>query len=1010
MSPSLKRLMKVFNWTDSFRHVFPNTQSFSRYYDNDRFGEGATRIDRIYHFGDMAVKEAQYVGVAFSDHMGHIVKFSIPGNFGKLISPKSRPLFKANPDIVRDPVFKTRLQENITQISEVRVNLNLDILSWWEDFVKPRIKSLLIERRKEVARERRGILNLLLISQAYLVRKIQRGNFEKLSELKYVQLEIQNWYIKESEKIKLQGKVDEIDEAENVRIYHHEIHQKKIKKSAILKLQIDENTFIEGHPACAAHLEDSVAKLLQVPAVLDEAAQDLLLAEVQPVFTPADNILLCKATTKKEVEETLSEANLHAAPGSDGITSFVYKECWDLLGDSLTEVVQAVRDEEKQPTRSQRTSLMGFGTKPKKAKSLKPSDKRKISLLNADFKVITGCDAKRFKKVATHTLSPCQLAAGDDRRIYHGINKARDAVVAASGSKEGMGILDNDYKAAFDFMVMLWVFKVLLVKGVDPAVISRLKNIYKNNITIVVVNNMLGKSFVNNRWSMRQGDLPSVYWFAYGIDPLVSYLDERLQGITIYKTPTLGPTLPRAAPLPSLEEKYKLIAYVDDVKPAITSMNEFLLVDKASLLFENASGCELHRDPSSGKVKFLPLGRWRGTLQQEDIPLPYILLSQHLDMVGVVLKSTFTQTRKTNCDELLEKFGNLLGAWKGGKFMPLTQRPWSINTYALPKIWFRCHSLELRSGDVTKLNSLIKSWLYADMLEKPEELAMHRPRVHGGLGVHHIKSKALAILIRSFLETAISPKFIRNQYQHALFRWHVLGDTSMKDPGTTPYYSAELFSEIKNVVQGGVLNVANMSTKQWYWVLLEKNVTMREDNPGLQPSLIPVKCENNFPMVEWDRTWQFAQLKGLNSEQTSFLFKVLHNILPTSSRLFRLNQKASPLCTLCSAGSIEDCMHALLRCSYNNTVNNFILEISQKALPQCKLEDIITLNLNLDKPKMFPLVWLLSHLFYMVWKLRTNKKTVNLFNIRAELETKINILRKSRHSSCIDDLELLINL
>ena len=95
----------------------------------------------------------------------------------------------------------------------------------------------------------------------------------------------------------------------------------------------------------------------------------------------------------------------------------------------------------------------------------------------------------------------------------------------------------------------------------------------------------------------------------YGIDPLLSYLDERLQGISIYKTPTLGPTLPRAAPLPSLEEKYKLIAYVDDVKPAITSMNEFLLVDRASLLFENASGCELHRDPASGKVKFLPLGR-----------------------------------------------------------------------------------------------------------------------------------------------------------------------------------------------------------------------------------------------------------------------------------------------------------------------------------------------------------------------------------------------------------------
>ena len=56
-----------------------------------------------------------------------------------------------------------------------------------------------------------------------------------MAELKYVQAEIQNWYIKESEKIKLQGKVEEINEAKNLRIYHHELHQKKIKKISHFK-------------------------------------------------------------------------------------------------------------------------------------------------------------------------------------------------------------------------------------------------------------------------------------------------------------------------------------------------------------------------------------------------------------------------------------------------------------------------------------------------------------------------------------------------------------------------------------------------------------------------------------------------------------------------------------------------------------------------------------------------------------------------------------------------------
>ena len=72
-------------------------------------------------------------------------------------------------------------------------------------------------------------------------------------------------------------------------------------------------------------------------------------------------------------------------------------------------------------------------------------------------------------------------------------------------------------------------------------------------------------------------------------------------------------------------------------------MAEFSLVDQGSLLFEMASGCILHRDPASGKVKFLPLGRWKGTMTIEDLPVKYIALSDPLDMVGVQLMATLTR-------------------------------------------------------------------------------------------------------------------------------------------------------------------------------------------------------------------------------------------------------------------------------------------------------------------------------------------------------------------------------
>ena len=462
------------------------------------------------------------------------------------------------------------------------------------------------------------------------------------------------------------------------------MHRKHIKRSQILKLETESQTFL-GHEECAEYLENSVGELLLQPAELNNAAQHELLAEVEKVFTPEDNKLLTKVPDKDEVKESVWSANLHAAPGTDGLTTFLYYHCWDILGDALTEVVQAIHWGQP-PTLSQRTSLMVFGNKPKKPNSTKPTDKRKISLLNSDFKVITGVDNNRFKKVATHTLSPCQLAAGDDRRIHHGINSARDAIAAAGTGREGVGILDNDYKAAFDFMVLTWVLKVLLAKGLAQEVINRLLNLYSDNITIVVINNILGQSYENKRWSIRQGDRPSSIIFCYGIDPHLVWLYKRLHGIPIYLMPASGPLpLSDQSPL-TLTESFKLIGYIDDVKPAITSMSEFTLVDTVSLLFEQASGCVLHRDPASGKVKFLPLGRWKGDLTQ--LPIKYIALSEHLYMIGVELRATQTQTRKANGDLLQNRVKNIIGPWRGGRFMPLTIRSLSANNYCLSKVWF----------------------------------------------------------------------------------------------------------------------------------------------------------------------------------------------------------------------------------------------------------------------------------------------------------------------------------
>ena len=145
-----------------------------------------------------------------------------------------------------------------------------------------------------------------------------------------------------------------------------------------------------------------------------------------------------------------------------------------------------------------------------------------------------------MKKILRHSLSPLQLVAGDGRRIHHGINLARDAIWAAGRRGQGCGILDTDLVAGFDFMTLSWCLQVLEKKGASPMLLRRLRNIYSKNLSIVVVNNIPGAAVENVRLTLRQGDIPSMELFSFGIDPLLSLLDRTLQGILISSLPVLG--------------------------------------------------------------------------------------------------------------------------------------------------------------------------------------------------------------------------------------------------------------------------------------------------------------------------------------------------------------------------------------------------------------------------------------------------------------------------------------
>ena len=95
--------------------------------------------------------------------------------------------------------------------------LGLEVLLWWESVVKPGIKKLAIQRSKELNKEKKGELNILLIRQAYLGKKLLNGDFSQYAELRAVQVAIDEWYQKQSAKILLQSRSQEVSSSEKVR-------------------------------------------------------------------------------------------------------------------------------------------------------------------------------------------------------------------------------------------------------------------------------------------------------------------------------------------------------------------------------------------------------------------------------------------------------------------------------------------------------------------------------------------------------------------------------------------------------------------------------------------------------------------------------------------------------------------------------------------------------------------------------------------------------------------------
>ena len=257
------------------------------------------------------------------------------------------------------------------------------------------------------------------------------------------------------------------------------------------------------------------------------------------------------------------------------------------------------------------------------------------------------------------------------------------------------------------------------------------------------------------------------------------------------------------------------------------------------------------------------------------------------------------------------------------------------------------------------------------------------------------------------METAAHPNFQHNLMHTILYRVHVLGETLDNPPPLPPYYPVSFFNTIRHVKENTPLNITTISTAQWYRVLIE-DITMMEDNEQSR-TYIHSRAELASPGTDWVTSWRRARLKGLGTAATSFLFKLLHRILPSEDRLARILPNSSPNCRLCSTPTPVDLPHCFFHCDGTRTVGNLLLNAVRVHDPEATPERLLRFELQAEEEMEMPIVWLIAHTLMYLWGTRSNSKTAGRYQTRASLESKISLLRETRYINEATLLEELVN-
>ena len=301
-------------------------------------------------------------------------------------------------------------------------------------------------------------------------------------------------------------------------------------------------------------------------------------------------------------------------------------------------------------------------------------------------------------------------------------------------------------------------------------------------------------------------------------------------------------------------------------------------------------------------------------------------------------------------------------------------------------IWYTAGVIDLQLGHLDEAQKRGNHYVHADCFLKPENMANYLPKNKMGLGIVHVRTKALALFIKNLLSEAKSDV---NCYMSAVVE-HYCCNVNLEPIPVRPPYLTDKLIQLMNLV---LRQCDRLETKNIFHLLLKYEFKLDED--------WKLRVVQNNPNLNFDNAVHLINSKILTITVRGSLWKHFHDVHYDDILRGKIKNSV-PVCKLCNDVDINK-KHLFFSCGHLNGIGEMIMKVVFKSYSE---DDVLNFEVNDEE---FQLGWFAAHFLHFM---RCNRERCSKEKFQQYLEMEVEVLKRTQHcdTKFVENLSKMIDL